>query len=171
VVALAAALVMVLSGCDWTTFGYNAARSRFSPETTISTSNAAKLVPKWTAITGGSVDSSPAVVNGVLYVGSDDNKLDAFDAHGTHNCSGTPKRCMPLWTAATRGAVRSSPAVANGVVYVGSTSGTFFAFDAKTGTQLWTATTRGPINSSAAIANATVYVGSDDGSVYAFGLP
>jgi outer membrane protein assembly factor BamB len=178
VVALAAAWVMVLSGCDWTMFGYNAARSRFSPETTISTSNAANLVPKWTGITGGSVDSSPAVVNGVLYVGSDDNKLYAFDANGTHNCSGTPKRCAPLWTAATRGAVRSSPAVVNGEVYVGSDDNNLWVFDAngtkncsgtpKICTRLWTARTGGAVRSSPVVVNGVVYVDSYDTNLYAF---
>ena len=66
------------------------------------------------------VVSSPAVANGVVYIGSDDHKLYAFDAAGNAGCSGTPKSCAPLWTATTGNAVLSSPAVANGVVYVGS---------------------------------------------------
>ena len=34
--------------------------------------------PLWTATTGGQVFSSPAVANGVVYVGSTDGKLYAF---------------------------------------------------------------------------------------------
>ena len=34
----------------------------------------------WTATTGGAVDSSPAVANGVVYVGSDDDKVYALNA-------------------------------------------------------------------------------------------
>ena len=64
--------------------------------------------------------SSPAVVNGVAYVGSEDGKLYALDAGGNTNCSGTPKTCAPLWTASTGGTIYSSPTVANGIVYIGS---------------------------------------------------
>jgi outer membrane protein assembly factor BamB len=33
----------------------------------------------WTYATGGQVWSSPAVANGVVYVGSDDGKVHAFE--------------------------------------------------------------------------------------------
>jgi outer membrane protein assembly factor BamB len=65
------------------------------------------------------VRSSPAVANGVVYVGSDDHRLYAFDAAGTINCSSTPKTCTPLFSADVGDVVESSPAVANGMVYVG----------------------------------------------------
>jgi outer membrane protein assembly factor BamB len=55
--------------------------------------------------------SSPAVANGVVYVGSDDGTLYAFDAAGGTNCGGAPKICFPLWSATTGGPVFSSPAV------------------------------------------------------------
>src|SRR6059058_3549616 len=92
----------------------------------------ATCAPLWTATTGAEVSSSPAVVNGVVYIGSTqpDNKLYAFDAAGETGCSGTPKTCAPLWTATTGGAVNSSPAVVNGVVYVGSDDNKLYALDA-----------------------------------------
>ena len=62
---------------------------------------------------GRHVQSSPAVANGIVYVGSGDARLWAFDA-----TTGATK-----WTGNTTGAVFSSPAVANGVVYVGSNDG------------------------------------------------
>jgi hypothetical protein len=70
------------------------------------------------------VESSPAVANGVVYVGANapniyySDNLYAFDATGTTNCSGTPKVCQPLWIGQAEGGVESSPAVANGEVYV-----------------------------------------------------
>ena len=79
---------------------------------------------------GRLVISSPAVANGVVYVGSGDDKLYAFDAPGNTNCSGMPRICSPLWTAPTGAAVDSSPAVANGVVFVGSFDHHLYAFDA-----------------------------------------
>jgi outer membrane protein assembly factor BamB len=122
--------------------------------------------------------SSPAVANGVVYVGSDDGKLEAFDANGVSGCSGNPKTCIPLWTASAGSEVRSSPAVANGVVYVGSADGRLYAFDAdgvsgcsgspKVCTPLWSALTGEEITSSPSVANGVVFVGSGDRHVYAF---
>ena len=104
-------------GGDWTQFhndlihsGYNAA------ETTISAPNVANLGVAWTATTGNGIDSSPAVANGVVYVGSKDGKLYAY-AVGCASGGGT---CTPLWTGATGSNIYSSTAVSSGVVYVGS---------------------------------------------------
>jgi outer membrane protein assembly factor BamB len=49
------------------------------------------------------VESSPAVADGVVYVGSDDTNLYAFDA-----TTGALR-----WSTATANTVQSSPAVAN----------------------------------------------------------
>ncbi len=134
--------------------------------------------------------SSPAVANGVLFIGGGPtNELRAFDALGQTGCTGIPKTCAPLWTAITGGAVRTSPSVANGVVYVDVTDpstgdvfqhGFVYAFDASgtsgcSGTPkrcapLWSATTLGAITASPAVANGMLYIGSQNG-LYAFGLP
>jgi outer membrane protein assembly factor BamB len=34
--------------------------------------------PLWSATTGSAIESSPSILNGVVYVGSDDAKLYAF---------------------------------------------------------------------------------------------
>ena len=60
------------------------------------------------------MDSSPAVANGVVYVGSDDNNVYALNA----------TTGAKLWSYTTGGDVVSSPAVVNGVVYVGSDEAT-----------------------------------------------
>jgi hypothetical protein len=128
--------------------------------------------PLWTN-TGGNPGisfSSPAVVDGVEYVGRD--KLYAFDAAGTTNCSGSPKTCTPLWTAETGNTTPGATTVAGGVVYTGGDK--FYAFDAagttncsgspKTCLPLWT----GPTGSSGsqAVADGVVYAGGD--KLYAF---
>jgi outer membrane protein assembly factor BamB len=137
-----------------------------------------KCKPLWTGTIqpfGNYIVSSPAVADGVVYVGSADGVIYAFSAAGTTNCSGTPKTCKPLWTATTRGAIESSPTVANGVLYIGSDDGKLSAFSAAgttgcSGTRtkhckpLWTGATPGggPIAySSPAVANGMVYIGSD----------
>jgi outer membrane protein assembly factor BamB len=179
VAVLAFALVVLLSGCDWSMFRLNPAHSGASSDKRI-VKNAVptSMVLDWKATTGGSIFSSPAISNGVAYVGSDDHKLYAFDASGNTDCSGTPKTCSPLWTATTGDRVLSSPAVSNGVVYVGSQDGLLYAFDAagntncsgtpKTCLPLWTATTGGGVESSPVVVNGVVYVGSLDFNLYAF---
>jgi outer membrane protein assembly factor BamB len=135
----------------------------------------------WTATTGAGVESSPTVVGGVVYVGSLDHSLYAFDAGGITSCAGTPKTCAPLWTATTGAGVFSSPAVAGGVVYVGSFDGKLYAFDAAGTTNcaaaptvcspLWTAAlTPGLVTSSPTVVNGLVFVGSGSGDhqLYAF---
>jgi outer membrane protein assembly factor BamB len=144
------------------------------------TSCATQCRPLWSAplaSTTTSLFSSPAVANGVVYAGSSDN-LEAFDAAGHTNCSGTPKTCSPLWSALVGPIGNSSPVVAKGVVYFGSTDDNLYAFDAsgvtdcsgtpKTCSPLWSAATGGAIEASPSVANGVVYVGSADNNLYAF---
>src|SRR6266852_3647774 len=149
-----------LATSNGTMFGFDLQRTRFNPNEDILTStNVSGLVPDWTFTSGGFVDSSPTVANGMVYVGSEDGKLYAFNAS-------TGK---PLWTASTGGIIYySSPAVSDGVVYVGSKDHQLYAFNASTGKLLWKASTGNSIFSSPAIANGIVYVGSSDGKLYAF---
>jgi hypothetical protein len=88
--------------------------------------------PLWKAsipVTTTVHSSSPAVANGLVFVGSNGDRLYAFDATGTAGCSGAPKVCSAVWTGPTTGgAIFSSPIVANGVVYVGSDSGRVHAY-------------------------------------------
>ena len=67
------------------------------------------------------------MVNGVVYIGSDDSNLYALNA----------STGAKLWSYATGAAVQSSPAVANGVVYFGSDDGNVYALNASTGAKLW----------------------------------
>jgi outer membrane protein assembly factor BamB len=142
--------------------------------------------PLWTATiepagaigVSGTISSSPAIAGGIVFVGSTNGKLYAFDANGVTNCSGSPKTCTPLWTATTGGAIYSSPTVSGNTLYIGSTDGKLYAFDAtgatncsgspKVCTPLWTATTGGVVEDTPAVSGSTVYVGSTDGKLYAF---
>ena len=129
--------------------------------------------PLWTGTTGGVISASPAVADGVVYVGSDDGKLYAF-AVGCATGGGT---CTPLWTATTGGTiVTPRPRSRTAWSTSGPTDDKLYAFAvgcASGGgscTPLWTGTTGGPIDSSPAVANGVVYVGSDDGKLYAFAV-
>ena len=92
----------------------------------------------WSTATGGPVDSSPTVVNGAVYIGSDDSYLYSLNA-------ATGKI---LWQTITGGAVNSSAAVVNGVVYIGSDDGYLYSLNATTGQVLWKYLTGGAVDSS-----------------------
>jgi hypothetical protein len=81
----------------------------------------------WRAKIGNQSTSSPAVVDGVVYVGSDDGNLFAVDA-----VDGTER-----WVFATGEWIESSPAVVDGVVYVGSGDKNLYALNAADGTERW----------------------------------
>ena len=112
---------------------------------------------QWIYTTGGSVASSPAVVDGRVYVGSDDWKVYCLDAAtGTH-----------IWNYTTGWEVTSSsPAVADGKVYIGSDDRKVYCLDAATGTHIWNYTTGLMVYSSPTVADGRVYVGSYDRKVY-----
>ena len=111
----------------------------------------------WTYQTGGHVYSSPCVVNGILYVGSNDNNVYALDA-----ASGTK-----IWNYTTGDRVDSSPCVVDGVVYVGSYDSNVYALTASTGVKLWNYTTGNWVMSSPCVVNGVVYVSSGDSNMYA----
>jgi outer membrane protein assembly factor BamB len=103
------------------------------------------------------IHSSPAVVNGVVYFGSEDATLYAVDAD-----TGTK-----LWEFRAGNFINSSPAVIDGVVYFGSNDGYFYALDAKTGIELWSFRTGKANQSSPAVAGGMVFFGSDNAKMYA----
>jgi outer membrane protein assembly factor BamB len=144
---------------NWSEFHFGTGRKGFNPyENVIDAANVSDLDIAWQTTTGSPIESSPAVANGVVYVGSDDDKLYAY--HATTGAL--------LWSATTGSYVTSSPAVANGVVYVGSDDDKLYAYHATTGALLWSATTGSAIFSSPAVANGVVYVGSFDDNLYAY---
>ncbi|GAC1350838.1 MAG: hypothetical protein NVSMB27_37220 [Ktedonobacteraceae bacterium] len=103
-------------------------------------------------------NSSPAVANGLVYIGSGDGGLVAFDAATGHT----------RWvTGPTAGSTGSSPAVAHGKVY--HARGQVYAFDAMTGQALWVSDDVGAFDSdSTLVANGVVYsCSAENESVYA----
>lgn len=103
------------------------------------------------------VRSSPTVLDGTVYVGSDDRRLRAVDADAGE------KR----WAFKTDNYVRSLPTTADGTVYAGSTDRTVYAVDADAGEERWSFETGGPVKSSPTVVGGTVFVGSNDGNLYA----
>jgi outer membrane protein assembly factor BamB len=144
---------------------------------------------EWGVRAPGSMYSSPAVANGLVYIAAAASLgrggLYAFDAttDNSPNCSGTAyvdKTCNAQWQAYWGGG-GSSPAISHGVVYIGSLDDGLLAFAAdgstncvgtpyagRTCSPLWTGETGHQNGSSPTIANGMVYIGGHDGNLYAF---
>jgi len=164
---------------NWTQFRFNGRHTGRNPfETTINTSNVAFLGLSWQAQLGKLVlSSSPAVVNGVAYIGSSDGRLWAYPAEGC----GQDLCTEPLWSSTSVAQILSSPTVSKGVVYVGSqtnfnsNNGKLNAFSANgcgasVCPPLWQGLA-GPdsiLESSPAVAKGKVFIGAFDGKLYAF---
>src|SRR5215467_2199388 len=95
---------------SWGGFGYDAAHTHFNPdEHVLSAANVSSLALAWSALTRGAIfSSSPATANGLVFVGSQDRKLYAFDA-----ATGKVR-----WSASTGAVIFSSPAMANGQIFI-----------------------------------------------------
>ena len=126
-------------------------------ENVLSPDNVGSLGLLWRYITGTGrqVHSSPAVANGMVYIGSDDNNVYALNA--------STGRLRWKYTTICCG-VYSSPAVANGVAYVGSGDYNVYALNAGTGALRWKFTAGNRVYSSPAVANGVVYIGSYNGT-------
>jgi outer membrane protein assembly factor BamB len=169
VVALPASSLAAVG--DWAQFRESQThQAHNTTETLISDTNVHALGLAWTGATGAAIATSPAVANGVVYIGSNDGKLYAF-AVGCATGGGT---CTPIWSAQTGGAIDSSPAAAGTRVFVGSADGKVYAYaigcatGGGTCTPVWTGQTGGAIHSSPAVDSGVLYIGSNDGKLYAF---
>src|SRR6476660_4891110 len=125
---------------DWPLHNLDLAGSRFSPMDQINTSNVKSLTPRWLfqhgVIDGVSNQTTPVIVDGIMYVTDSRGSVYAMDAADGHL----------LWsydvTSALGGGAREGyvfrnrgVVYANGVIY--TAGGSFlFALDAKTGTPL-----------------------------------
>ena len=176
-IVLAVSLLFAQNAISQTTFHGNNARTGVSDSAGPQVSGGVQ----WRFKTGGPIIASPAIADGVVFIGSSDGVLYAIDQN-----TGQQK-----WKAAFTDPISSSPAVANGLVYFLTYDGGFYALDARTGAVKWRFATGGerrfeakgihgltPSNqniadpmdlflSSPAVVNHRVYFGSSDGHMYA----
>jgi outer membrane protein assembly factor BamB len=130
--------------------------SHHDPEHTgYSTTTAPETNYLWKRVIGSEVVSSPAIVDGRLYVGSSDHNIYCLNTS-----TGTT-----IWSFITGSYVQSDPAVSDGRVYVGSDY-SVYCLNASTGNQIWCYETGGSVYSSPAILGNRVYIGSNDNNVY-----
>ena len=135
----------------WPMYGHDLLHTHTSPSTVPLTNEV-----NWTYLTEGNVEASPSIVDGRLYVGSNDNNLYCLD----------PETGDELWTYETDDSIKSTPAVDNGRVYIGSNDDNIYCLNAETGALIWNYTTEGDVQSSPAVYNERVYIGSNDDNVY-----
>jgi PQQ-dependent dehydrogenase (methanol/ethanol family) len=158
---------------DWMSHGRTYSEQRFSPLTQIDTGNVRRLGLAWTfqLATNRGVETTPIVVDGVMYVTSAWSLVYALDA----------KTGRPLWTYdpkvkrevghdACCDVVNRGVAVWKGAVYVATLDGRLVALNARTGRPIWTVQTTDPklpytITMAPRIINGKVMVGNS-GSEY-----
>ena len=116
---------------------------------------------KWSFRDRGGFWSTPAVVNGKVYIGGDDGQMYCLDEH-------TGKQ---IWSFAARRAIWASPSVVDGKVIFGSYDGFLYMVDALTGHLIWQVDLGGPVLSTACIVDGHIWIGSGDGQFYCFGPP
>jgi outer membrane protein assembly factor BamB len=106
-----------------------------------------------------SLQSSPVVGNGQIYIGSLDGKIYALAAD-TGKIS---------WTFKTGQKVRATPTLADGVLYIGSWDKSMYALNALTGQVRWKTLPigSGEVQTTALVANGLVYTASRKASVVA----
>jgi outer membrane protein assembly factor BamB len=137
---------------DWTSFGYDLARTSYNPnETTISNANAGSLHLLWSVDMGGEVDASPLVLANVatssgshnmVLIGAENGKFSALDADtGSVLWSQQlgafgPNGCMDL--GGSPFGITGSAAVdrSRGRVYVADGTNNVFAFNLADGSSV-----------------------------------
>jgi polyvinyl alcohol dehydrogenase (cytochrome) len=167
--AQAASSVQLTSAGDWTTYGYNNARTNFNPaETAITPSTAPSLKQKWAHSANNGVSDQAVTMNGIVYWGS----WDGY-AHATNISTNayiwskfigrtTDSSCIPPQVG-----VASTPTVAtvNGQleVFVGGGDANLYALNASSGNIIWhTSLGSSPshfIWDSPALYNGSIYIG------------
>ncbi len=88
----------------------------------------------WSIATQGVVRAGPVVVDGIVYIASEDHSLYAVELA---KVGGEPEHTVRLWTYDAGGPLLTSPIVVDGTIYGVTSNGKAFALDAKTGGQRW----------------------------------
>ena len=111
----------------------------------------------WVYATELPLGHSPALHEGVAYVGGFDRKLHAIDALTGEG----------LWTFEAGAGFNTNPLIVEGKIYAGNRDGTFYAIHADTGQLAWKYQTQGPILYSAAYKDGVLFFASNDSHAYA----
>jgi outer membrane protein assembly factor BamB len=178
---LSSVVLVPFANADWPMFHLNSAHTGAATSTPV-------LSPTviWNYSTPGNpIDGSPAVVNGVVYIGVDGAvcalnatngavvwKCPLFDAgqsptvvNGVVYTSGNysmyalnATNGAPIWCVATESTGQSTPTVVNGIDYIGSQNH-LYALNASNGVQIWNFTTEfAAVDTVPAVDNGVVFI-------------
>jgi PQQ-dependent dehydrogenase (methanol/ethanol family) len=131
----------------WMAAGRTYSEQRYSPLTGINKANIGKLGLAWYADmdTERGQESTPVVVDGVLYVTTAWSKLYAFDAKtGEKLWAYDPKVDPSVGQIACCDVVNRGVAAWKGKIYLGALDGRLIALDGKTGKVAWSVQTTDP---------------------------
>jgi eukaryotic-like serine/threonine-protein kinase len=134
---------------------------------------------KWEFLATGRIESAPAYVNGVLYVGTSTNQVGTLDGGKLYALDA--KTGIKKWEFQTDGfslSIRTSPMVLDGVIYFGTVNyqskgdNYLYAVDATTGKSIWKfllsdKTKETSIYSSPTVVDGLVYFTSYNKFIYA----
>ncbi len=132
---------------NWMSYGRTYSEQRFSPLARIDASNAAQLGLVWFADfdTNRGQESTPLVIDGVLYVSTAWSMVRAFDAKtGRPLWSYDPKVPRALGVRGCCDVVNRGVAAWQGKLYLGTFDGRLIALDAATGKPVWSVMTVDP---------------------------
>jgi alcohol dehydrogenase (cytochrome c) len=123
---------------NWLTYSGDYSGRRFSSLAQVNTKSVSQLVAKWVYQTGGTgkFETTPLVVDGILYGTGQDDRAFALDAR-----TGRPlwlyQRQLPGDIRPCCGHINRGVAVLGNKVYLGTLDAHVIALDAKTGNVLW----------------------------------
>ena len=137
---------------DWPMFMYDLHFSGRSPDQTLKP----PLKLLWKYKTGGPIQASPVVANGMVYVASTDHTLYALDA----------KQWGIKWFFKSGGIIRYAPAVWNNRVYFSARDNHIYALNAETGEWLWEFRSETWMDSPPILSKGRLYIGAYTNKIY-----
>lgn len=114
-----------------------------------------QLAERWVFQCKDTVESAPAIVNGIAYISSLDKHLYAVDL-----ATGQLKWKTQL------GLMTASPAFHGGRLYIGDLEGKFHCVDAANGKKIWSFEAGGEIHACANFYKETIIFGCHDATLY-----
>ncbi len=141
---------------DWPMFRGNPQSTGVSAS---SLPEALDIVWKFTPGPNSAFESTPAIVNGVVYVADADGRLIALDL----------KSGAKLWEVATEIGFTASPSVRDGLIFIGDLGGEFYCFDIH-GQKKWQFTATAEIDGSANFYKENILFGSQDATLYCLNM-
>ena len=124
---------------SWLTYSGSYSAQRFSALKEITPANVAGLKPVWIyqVKEPGVVETSPLVVDGVMYVTEPPSTVTALDLHSGRPLWSWSPTLPPVVRAIGFGKVNRGVAILGDTVYVGTLDAHLVALDAKTGAVRW----------------------------------